>query len=291
MDRKIFIIWNPVSGGKSASILQKLTAYLQAKEIDFDVEDTKKTKNATISIQKRLDATYTDLIIVGGDGTINEAVNGLAFDIPVSIIPAGTGDDFAKNISLGQTLSSRIETAVFGKIRRIDLGRCNDRLFVNGVGIGFDGQIVEDMAVKRVPVLSGHAAYYYHVLRILGGYKERQVKFSIDDHAMEKDLILMTVGNGTTFGGGFKLMPEAKIDDGLLEVCEVGKISGFRRFLNIHKLSGGTHGSLKEVNFYKARKVNVASNLKLFAHIDGERMGQPPFEIEILPDALQLRVV
>ena len=104
-------------------------------------------------------------------------------------------------------------------------------------------------------------------------------------------MILLTVGNGTTFGGGFKLMPEAKIDDGLLEICEIGKISGLRRFLNVNKLSGGTHGSLKEINFYQAKSVKIEANDMLFAHIDGERMGQPPFEIRILPKALQLRIL
>lgn len=85
-------------------------------------------------------------------------------------------------------------------------------------------------------------------------------------------------------------MPEAKINDGLLEICEIGKVSGLRRFLNIHKLSNGTHGSLKEINFHKAKTVRIEANDLLFAHIDGERMGQPPFEISILENALQLRV-
>jgi len=290
MSRKIFIIWNPFAGGKAVKICKRLSEALNEKDMDYQVFDTNESKSATKTIGGFLDQSFTDLIIIGGDGTINESVNGLNYDIPVSILPAGTGDDFIKNVSIGQSLDEQIETAVSGQIKRIDLGQCNHRKFVNGVGIGFDGQIVEDMAAKRVPLLSGHAAYYYHVLRILGGYRERRFDYQIDGQAFQKDLILLTIGNGTTFGGGFKLMPEAKVDDGFLEVCEIGKVSGLRRFLNIHKLSNGTHGSLKEINFHKAKGVKVEANDLLFAHIDGERMGQPPFEIKILKEKLQLRV-
>jgi YegS/Rv2252/BmrU family lipid kinase len=291
MSRKIFVIWNPFAGGKALKICKALSDVLNQKEIDYQVFDTNESKSATKTVSEFLDESFTDLIIIGGDGTINESVNGLKYDIPVSILPAGTGDDFIKNLSIGKTLDEQIGTAINGEIKLIDLGQCNDRKFVNGVGIGFDGQIVEDMASKRVPLLKGHVAYYYHVLRILGGYRERLFNYQIDDQAYEKDLILLTVGNGTTFGGGFRLMPEAKIDDGLLEVCEIGKVSGLRRFLNINKLSGGTHGSLKEVNFYKSKRVFIDKNSMLYAHIDGERMGQPPFEIRILPKALRLRVL
>lgn len=290
MSKKIFVIWNPFAGGKALKICKKLSEKLNDLQVDYQVFDTNKSKSATRTVAEFLDESFTDLIIIGGDGTINESVNGLKYDIPVSILPAGTGDDFIKNVSIGKSLDEQIETAINGKVRRIDLGQCNDRKFVNGVGIGFDGQIVEDMASKRVPLLSGHAAYYYHVLRILGGYKERKFDYEIDGESLQKDLILLTVGNGTTFGGGFNLMPEAKIDDGLLEICEIGKVSGLRRFLNIHKLSNGTHGSLKEINFYKARSVKVNANDLLFAHIDGERMGKPPFDIKILQKALQLRI-
>lgn len=262
---------------------------MSSEKIDYQLHDTRLSKNATHSVRNHFDRTFTDLIIVGGDGTINESINGLDMDVPVSMIPAGTGDDFVKMIDIGKRLDKQIHTAVYGKVKTIDLGSCNNRKFINGVGIGFDGQIVEDMIAKRVPLLKGHAAYYYHVLRILGGYKEKAFHFSINEEKHQKELIILTVGNGSTFGGGFKLMPDAKIDDGLLEICEIGKISGLRRFLNIGRLSKGTHGVLNEVKLYQATHIFVDENPMLFAHIDGERMGRPPFEIKILPKALRIR--
>ncbi len=289
MTRKIFVVGNRYSGSKKTSkILRELSAFLEGKKISFEIFDTDKDGDAT-QTTRRLDQSFTDLIIVGGDGTINEAVNGLQQDIPISIIPSGTGNDFIKNVRIAKKLSDQFDTALNGQINRVDLGKCNDRIFLNGVGIGFDGQIVEDMATKRVSLLKGHAAYYYHVLRILGGYQVKPFEYQVDHEEHKKALILMAIGNGTTFGGGFKLMPDARIDDGVLEVCTIGDLSPINRFLNIHRLSNGSHGSLKMVDFHKAEKITIEANNAIYAHIDGERMGQPPFNIEILPGALQLR--
>lgn len=288
--RKIFVIYNPAAGGKASKIIQHLQGFLKSQRISFHLEDTRQTRSATTSVEENLDSTFTDLIIIGGDGTINEAINGLAFDIPVSIIPAGTGDDFVKMIDIGKDMKEHIQTSIEGSISRIDLGLCNDRKFVNGVGIGFDGQIVEDMISKRVPLLKGHAAYYYHVLRILGGYREKKFDFQIEGKEYRKELILLTIGNGSTFGGGFKLMPAAQLNDGLLDVCEIGKLSSLQRFLNVGRLSNGTHGVLKAVKSYQARRISVQANPSLFAHIDGERFGNPPFDVKILPGALNVRV-
>ncbi len=258
--------------------------------MEVEIFRTTSNTNAKNVVGDQLNNSFTDLVIIGGDGTINEAVNGLAYDIPITILPSGTGNDFFKNLPTSKKLQDQLNVLVKDNPWAIDLGVCNGRKFVNGVGIGFDGQIVEDMANRSVPMLRGHAKYYYHVLTILASYQERIFKFSLDGNAYEQDLILMTIGNGTTFGGGFKLMPEAKLDDGMLEICTIGPISALRRFLNISSLSNGSHGKLKEVTFHQANKLNIEENEHLFAHMDGERIGSPPFEIKVLPKALKLRI-
>lgn len=289
--RKYFIINNPTSGsrGKNQKVLREVVDYFTQKNVPADLHLTSPTQNAWDIVQEKCDTSYTDLLVVGGDGTINESVNGLQPDIPLSIIPAGTGNDFVKMLNLGKTLSEQLDTVLNGRIHRIDLGECNGRKFVNGVGIGFDGQIVEDMRRKKVPLLSGHAKYYYHVLQILASYKERTFQFELDREAYKQELILMTVGNGSTFGGGFKLMPNARLDDGLLEVCCIGAISALRRFLNVGRLSNGSHGQLPEVRFYQAREITLATHDYLFAHMDGEAIGKPPFSIRVLPASLSIR--
>ena len=292
MARKLLVVNNPASGGrrKNQKTLRALNSFLSSNDLEFDIQSTELNKNAWKIIEGQLDDSFTDLIIVGGDGTINEAVNGLKFNVPLTIIPAGTGNDFVKNIPVGKTLDDQLKAITEGTVRSVDLGICNDRKFINGVGIGFDGQIVEDMNGSKVPFLKGHAKYYYHVLQVLALYKPRLFTFSLDEKTFEEPLIIMSIGNGTTFGGGFKLMPDAKIDDGLLEVCTIGELAPVKRFLNIHKLSKGSHGSLKSVEFYQAKGVYIKENPLLYAHLDGEQIGNPPYDIKVLPKALKLRI-
>lgn len=289
--RKLFVVTNPTSGsrGRHQSVMREFLSFVESKDLSIQLVETTPSQNAAAQVNSHFDNGFTDLVIIGGDGTFNEAINGLDFDVPVTFIPAGTGNDFVKNLSIGKKLPEQLSQLTSDSVCKIDVGHCNGRKFLNGVGIGFDGQIVEDMAKRKVPLLSGHAKYYYHVLSILASYKERPFDFSLNGHDRTEDLILMTVGNGTTFGGGFKLMPDAKLNDGQLEVCTIGAISGLRRFLNIHKLSNGTHGTIPEVNLFQATEITLKTSDVLFAHIDGERMGTPPFSIGISPQSLQVR--
>ncbi len=290
MSRKFFILVNPRAGReKVAKITREISSFLESKSCDFEIFETKPDLRGTATVRDNLDPSHSDLAVVGGDGTINEAVNGLQADIPVSFIPAGSGDDFVKNIDIGERLSDHLETAFYGEVRSIDIGDCNGRKLLNGVGVGFDGQIVADMQERSVPLLSGQAKYYYHVLHILSSYRHRSYQLQMDGRNTTEKLILLTIANGTTFGGGFMLTPDAKIDDGLLDVCTIGRISGFKRYLNILRLQNGSHGVLKAVNFHKVKEIEIAANDQLEGHIDGEYLGKPPFKIRVLPKSLMIR--
>lgn len=288
--RKVFVISNYHAGAhKAQKIVQELTAYLQHQEIAYELFDTKATRNAALTVATHLDASFSEIVVIGGDGALNEAVNGLHRDIPMGIIPAGSDDDFVKMLDIGKRTHDHIVSAIHGDKHRIDLGLCNDRKFINGVGIGFDGQIVEDMLRKRVPLLTGHAAYYYHVVRILWGFKAKTFDYRVDDKEESQLLILMTIGNGSTFGGGFRLVPDAQLQNGKLGVCTIGDISSIGRFLKIPSLSSGAHGTFRQVNFFETDALYLEENSALFAHIDGERLGNPPFDIKVLPATLTIR--
>jgi len=290
LTRNLFIVANPKSGSeKLEDILNEFLEHLDAEEINYEVFLTSKKHNAWKIVEQNFNERFTDLVVIGGDGTINEAINGLKYDVPVSIIPNGTGNDFVKNINIGTSLHDYIDVIKNGKIHTIDLGLCNSRKFINGVGVGFDGQIVADMLQKK-SFLRGPAKYYYFVLRILATYKARKFRFIRDKSPREKDLILLCVANGTTFGGSFKLTPEAQLDDTVLDVCEIGNISPMKRFANIHRLQSGSHNALKEVELHNCQYLKIEENPALHAHIDGEYFGQPPFEFRVLPNALKIRV-
>ncbi|MEM9895313.1 MAG: diacylglycerol kinase family protein, partial [Bacteroidota bacterium] len=224
--RKLLVVYNPAAGNHTERIREKVESTLSEKPLTFKFNPTSPNGNIDFKESAAI-SPFTEVIIIGGDGTINAVINSIDLRIPVAIIPSGTGNDFVKMLSIGRTIEEQIQTALTGELIDVDLGICNGHLFANGIGIGFDGQIVEDMAVKRVPFLRGHAAYYFHVLRILGGYKEKQFSYEADGKKYDEKLILLTIGNGSTIGGGFKFIPNSKLYDGYLLNCEIGPLSGF----------------------------------------------------------------
>lgn len=288
--RKIFILLNPASGKRKApKALRLLEETLQSEEINYEVFQTQKEKNGWKTVTENLDETFSDLIILGGDGTINEAINGLACNIPVSIVPCGSGNDYVKCLDLGESLKEQIHTAIHGQPKSVDVGICNGRKFLNGVGVGFDGQIVSDIITEKTWI-KGAAKYYYHVLKILSSYKARIFDYETEGKQHQKSLILFCVAKGTTFGGAFRLTPGAELDDGKLHICQIGDLKPLKRFLNVGRLGSGSHTSLEEVSIFRSETLFIKEQPQLHAHIDGEYFGNPPFEFIIQHKALNIRV-
>tara|TARA_Y100001980_G_C14556876_1_gene352092 strand:- start:20604 stop:21500 length:897 start_codon:yes stop_codon:yes gene_type:complete len=287
--KRIFVVANPGAGHKKIEeVLRELVDFASSKDYDYDVYLTAKNRNGLKTVKENFEEAHSDLVILGGDGTINEAINGLTLDRPVGIVPCGSANDFCKNIKVGQTIEQQIQTAINGKKRQIDLGLCGERKFINGVGIGFDGQIVADIA-RSTRNLRGPFKYYYHVFRILAAYQSKETGYHFNDVDESKKLLLLTIANGTTFGGSFKLNPNAVIDDGLLDVCVIEKINPLLRFLNIPRLKSGSHIKLKQVNIHQTTEIKIDEQPLLNAHVDGELLGHPPFHIKVLPKALTIR--
>ena len=227
---------------------------------------------------------------MGGDGTLNYAVNELHEKrIPFSIVSNGTGNDSVKSLHRETNFRRQVEIAIKGKTGEFDLGMCNARVFVNGVGIGFDGQVVQLMKGRRRK-RGSHLDYLLTVLRTVAGFKERPLRFTIDGKAFQRTILMMTISNGTTFGGGFVINPFARSDDGLLDVCLLNEISPLRRFRHLYKLKSGAHHKLEESEFLQAKQIRVDFTDQLVAHLDGEYLGHPPFDISVVPKGLLFRV-
>lgn len=292
MNKNVFVLVNPASGRKNPRrVLDRLEKRLVDLRIDHQVYETSAASRGFDTVRDNLSDGHSDIIVIGGDGTLNEAVNALSQDIPLGIIPSGTGNDYAKCLDIGKDESEVINNAINGEIARVDLGLCNGRRFLNGVGIGIDGEIVFDMLYKKTTLLKGHARYYYRLLNTMLTYRAQSIRYRRDDGAFkESRLMSLTVAKGTTFGGGFRLTPTAKLQDGYLHLCEIASVPLLKRFLQVGKVKKGTHLQLEEVAFYRARTLAVDENAALHAHVDGEYLGPPPFSFSVLPGALAVRV-
>ncbi len=287
---KILIVVNPAAGkAEYDSRLAYLKGQLEKKQISHEVYFTKESVEGDLRQYCDQIPGFEEVIIMGGDGTVNYVVNELkSKKLPVSIVSNGTGNDSVKSLHGEMDFKKQVEIALHGKVKHFDLGVCNGRYFVNGAGVGFDGEVVREM-VKKGNKRGGHLDYLFTVLRIVGRYKEKMLRFSLDGQWHERKILLMTISNGTTFGGGFIINPDAKTDDGKLNVCIFNELKPVMRFWHLPKLKSGSHGKVKEVEFHLASEIMVESEEDVVAHLDGEYIGHPPFKISIEPLALALK--
>ena len=287
--RSFLIVYNPTAGNKrSSSILKRIETFYKDHDIPYFIYKTSINEFSHCGISQLItDEKFTDILSVGGDGTLNTVVNeNINHQLPVSVVPIGTGNDFSKNLNIGKDLIAQLNTSINGKIKWIDVGLCNDRYFLNGMGIGFDGRIAH--LLKKRSFFQGSLAYLLTVFLNLANYKELPLTFSLDKRKFERRIFLLTIGNGTTFGGGFKVTPSALLDDGYLDICLIEKIPPFRRFIKLIQLRTGNHHKLREVTFFKSKEIEIKS-ATVFTHMDGEPLNHPPYMISILPKKIPVR--
>lgn len=281
-----FVLINPAAGSVTDKLVKKIRSILHEREVSFEIYFTTEKSNGKAIVAHQFNERFTHLIVVGGDGTLNEAINGMHdFSKPVGLLPYGTGNDYIKNFKTSKTLNNRISEILRNDMTEVSVGICNDRYFINGIGAGFDGQISFNMKNEKI-WLKGHAAYYFHVLKILGFYKEQKVTFSIDDEEFQQESLLILAGLGTTYGGGFKILPHGSVTKGNLAVCTIKKVHPLKRFFLVNKLKFGKHESINAVKFHSCKTVTISQGV-IQGQMDGELFGVPPFKISIAPDRVK----
>ncbi len=291
MKKKILVIANPASGkGEAKKIAPVVRQELIKRKREYKFFITTRPLEASEITRKNKKRGFSDIIVIGGDGTFNEVLNGLGKSkIPLGFICTGSGNDFGRNFFRHMSIKEQIGVALEGRIKKIDVGICNKQYFLNGVGIGFDGRAVEEM-MKKGKILKGHWAYLYVVLKQILTYKEPLVTIKIKKEVLQERIFLVAVCNGTSFGGGFKLTPDAKFDDGLFDVCLIKPINILGRYKNLRKVEKGTHTALEFVKMFRTKEIIVESEEEVVAHLDGEFIGPGPFQIKILPLFLNIRI-
>ena len=244
------------------------------------------------------------VIIVGGDGSLHEAVNGILSSgrrVPLGIIPAGSGNDYAWNtLKLPRDPKAAIECAFNGRVIDSDAGIVNDKYFANSFSVGLDADIaVAASWLKKYPLMSGERLYYTSTIRqLLFGYSKCPwLTFDLDAgtpqvqvHETQAHYVLMAVTNGPTYGAGFRINPTADHTDGLLDVCTIDYTPLLRALRLLPLVQKGEHSDLPEVTFYRATTVHITSRLPVNIQMDGETASATSFDAKILPGALSVRI-
>ncbi len=287
--KKYKLIMNPAAGrGKASSLALRAFERFRSQGVSFSAEQTNMPGDgARIARQALRD--HDVIVAVGGDGTINEVIQGMLFsERPLGIIPAGSGNDFIKALGIPNHIEEAVTILMQGKTRRIDAGSINGRFFANAVGIGFDA------AVNRASYRINHSKrglllYLLALMKTLGRYDPVGMTITMNGKAETKDFFLLTAGNGTTVGGGFKLTPRAKLDDGLLDITMVQPIGLLPLLWHLPKVFLGTIDRVKRyVETDRTSRLVVESSMHVPVHVDGELYGagETRFEIEIHQKAI-----
>lgn len=234
------------------------------------------------------------LVVVGGDGTVNEVVNGAAGGgAEIAVLPNGTGQDFGRTYGIPARFDEAVRIALHGETRTIDLGRVTydggERYFANVGSVGMSGAVAERANVTS-KALGGRVTFFYVLTRVFLAWRNTEVTVTFDGGERRGHMHDVIVANGIWHGGGMKLAPGAAPDDGLFEVVLIGDVGKVDFATTAPKLYSGGHVSHPKVEVLRSARVRVESAEPLPIELDGEQVGRTPVTFEIVRDALRVRV-
>ena len=294
--KHIFVI-NPNAGKKDrfSDISNDLKKYDGV--IDYEVYKTTCKGDGREFVKKYLETHPKDEIYrfyaIGGDGSLHDVING-AYEyenVEVACFPSGSGNDFIKSFKDHQGFRD-LDKLIHGKTKKVDLLKANDKVSVNIFNFGFDGEVTFKMhKIKRWQLMSGKGAYNLAAVSSLLFNMSTPMKVTLDDEVIFDDKgLLIAVANGHTYGGGFKCAPLSLIDDGLIDVCLVKKISRFSASGLMSVYKKGKHLENKKLKdkiiYKKCKHVVIESPHPVAYAIDGEVFREAKVDIKILPLAL-----
>ena len=307
------IIVNPKSAsGATREKWSAIAADLRTHFGPFSVAFTKGPGDGIDLAKRSAESGRTFIIACGGDGTINEVANGImqsGKDVELGVFPSGTGGDFRRTINMPSGTREAARALRTGITKQIDLGKITfqdfegetvSRYFLNVSSFGLAASIIERVkgatSMNWMPLdnVRGRASFALSTLQEVVGLDSTTVRIRIDG-GEEKTLntVNFCVANSRFFGGGMKIAPDAKIDDGFLDVINIGDINTARIILNAHTLYRGTHLDLPEVKDILAKRIEARplnDNTEVHLEVDGELPGMLPAIYEIVPKALKIRI-
>ncbi|MFN2274724.1 MAG: diacylglycerol/lipid kinase family protein [Anaerolineales bacterium] len=301
-----YVILNPAAGsGNGLRQRESIEGGLAGRGISYQLELTTARGQAMDLARRAVEDGWERIIAAGGDGTANEVINGMmaarnraSIKPALGVIGVGRGNDFAHGAGIPGEFEQALDALQSDSKRTIDLGRVRGGLFPGGryfgncVGVGFDA--VGTIEASKLPRLGGFLSFFFAVLKTIFIYHRGPlVRLTFDGETLELPVLMVSIMNGKRLGGGFWMAPDARPDDGLLDLCIVRQVTRRRIFGLIPHFMRGTQGTQPEVRTGHASRIHVeALRGVLPAQTDGEIIciDGRELEVEILPAALQVLV-
>ncbi|MBA1334716.1 MAG: Transcription regulator [contains diacylglycerol kinase catalytic domain] [Firmicutes bacterium] len=288
---RIGYIVNPVAGKKRVEDwLRVIRFYTETEGFQYGIYITDGPGDGIAKAERAVKDGCDVVVAVGGDGTVSEVVNGIPEnrDTVLGVLPVGTGNDFARTLKLPLELDEAVRILLGMNIIPCDLGVVNGRYFINVASVGLDSQVVIE-ANKIKKSIPGSVAYILGVFKAVNGYKPYDLEIQTEQGTVSRQATLIAVANGSYYGGGMKIAPRARINDGLLDICLVRNMPRNRIIALFPLLFSGGHLKRPEVEYFNAEKIKVFCE-KGFINSDGDIIGECPADMHIEPNALRVVV-
>lgn len=275
--KHLFIV-NPVAGNgialKMTDTIHKLFSELKLKytDISYEIIYTKEEGHATDIARKYSSLDDYRIYAVGGDGTLNEVLNGMmGSGSSLGCIPGGSGNDFIRSVVKTFDRKRILMNTVLGQVEEIDVASVNGRYFLNIASMGFDANTSNNVDLfKGVKFLPNKFAYLAAVLKTAKDFSHLKLRIVVDEEEREVETFMVAIANGKYYGGGIKIAPEADLKDGLLDVLIVQDMTPAKIIKFLPKAIAGKHLGLKEVTLLRGKTVELYSEEPVYVNIDGE---------------------
>lgn len=305
---RIFTVVNPVSAnGRTKKAWPRYNTVLQQKGYQIDPVYTEYPGHATLLVREAIKQGYKLIMSVGGDGTVNEVVNGFFCgkklinpEAKLIVFSRGTGSDFIRALGLRQGLEPVLDILEKRREILVDIGSVTyvskqgvnkSRYFINLADAGIGGATV-DKINQSSKFFGGVLTYLFGALKTLVKYTNKDFRLYIDDNkVLEERLNSIMIANGNYFAGGMEIAPQADLEDGHFDIIVLGDLSKREIVTNLYRAYQGNHLSHPKISLYRGRKILIESNQEVLLNIDGESLGQLPAEFEIFTKKLPVLVV
>jgi diacylglycerol kinase (ATP) len=291
---KLLMLVNPHAGRKRGKIVaEKSLAAFQHKGINVSSRYSEHPGHLIEIAKQEVHGDWDGIIVVGGDGSLFEVINGMMtgnelLPIPIGVLPVGTGNSFSRDLAI-QNLDQAIQKIIDGKTRNVDLGKCACRervlYFINILGFGFVSDVAQKASLYKQ---WGNLSYVLGVFIITQNLQSYHLDIEIDGRSFQRENIFVEICNSTKTGGDMIMAPQAQIDDGFLDVVLLNKTSRTRLLSALPKIFKGTHLQMEEVETFRAKEMQFRPNVSKVLTPDGEITGHTPIAVSVLPGKIRV---
>jgi len=278
--RFIAILVNPLSGkGNAIKVGKQISENLNARGISHSLFSGNWPPEL---------GPYTDAWVVGGDGTINYFINFYQpVTIPIALFKGGTGNDFAWKLYGDMPVDQQVELVLHTEPSPVDAGLCNGKLYLNSLGIGFDGKVLG--SIQSIRWMGGHLGYWLSALWNIFSFRESVYGIQTGTKAIKDRFLLVIINNSSRTGGGFMVSPRASVSDRQLDLVLCKPLSIIRRLINMPVIQKGKHLDREFIQFSHEQEVTISCERETPAALDGELLQAKEFRIQVMPGCLLFR--